>query len=738
MLRLAFGQLRNRFARYLSLFFAVFAAVGLTVGTVAIVQSLQATVSGLFDKPYAGVTQVAQVRSSQPFTVPEGAVFDQQLSTVVREEGSLYRTVNVRSIEDGPLQWRAIVEGRLPHGPGEVAVSDDTALGQVFELKQGTVTVVGRVEQSAQEQLNGGSSLFADAATVREWAGPNSVGELRSTAPITKAPGLTDIKTSAAHTKALSDKYLAGRAQYFLLLTAFMAVVAVVAMLVIFSSYSVIAAERQREFALLRAVGASGLQLQGSALVEAVILGAIAGVLGAPAGLWVAGWAGRNAADFGIRVPLDQVTLEPVWAVGIVLMGVLACALSAVPAAAGAIRKPLVASLSASAPRASRLGTALMLLLGAALLAVGWYAMGITGLSARRGLAVAIGAAGLIVFGAIALMAVIIPWLIFQLSRPLSAVPTLQLGMAFVGRQRLRAGALVAIVLAGAALVAAVFSGQQHIETYLLGKATNKGAVDVAVRALDGTAEASLVDALLATPGVAGGVSPHAVPVTSGDFTDTVLALSSEEGASVLRGPVTGAAPGELVLAANSPLRGTLSEGKTATVTLKGLPFDVKVRYSDGLESFVDPGVVPQLPVELPRPFVLLRTVGDVDQPADSAVVGNLRGVAAGAGEEVSFQEAFSARENIAEMAGRVLSLSTLMSVVAVLVALIGAVNTLLLMIRERRHDMTLLSAIGVTAPGRVLISAVELLFLAVPALIAGCYLGSWLGSWIAQVVTGV
>lgn len=737
MLKLALGQLRHRFARYLSLFFAVFAAVALTTGTVAIVQSLQSTVGGLFDKPYAGVAQVAQVRSSEPLTIPEGAVLEQQTSVSVKVDGNLYDQVTARSIAEGPLQWRAIQEGHLPHGPGEIAVSDDTPLGTVYQLKSGPVTVVGRVEQSAQEQLNGARTLFADPATINEWAGTTTVGELRSSKPIERQQGITDITSAQKHTQKLADKYLAKRGQYFLLLSAFMAVVAVVAMLVIFSSYSVIAAERRREYALLRAVGASAPQLQGSAVLEALILGGIAGVLGAPAGMWAAKWAGTNAGRFGIRVPLTDVSIDPLWAVAIALAGIAVCVLSALPAASGAIRSPLVSSLSASAPRATLWGP-VVLVVGAALVGGGWWYM-----PRANGIIEAIGIAGLIVFGAVLLLAVVLPWLIFAISRLLSALPSLQLGMAFVGRQRLRAGALVAIVLAGSALVGAVLSGQQRIESHLLSTATNKGAVDVAVRALDNTAEQELIDALLATPGVAAGVAPTALPVSFGGASDSALALLDTEGVPVLRGPVTGARPGELVLGTNSPLRSTLSDGQQATISVRGLEHDLTVRYNDGLETFIDPVTTPMLPAvvrpgvdtRMPQPFVLLRLEGDTDQKADSPVLKDLRRVAAGSAEEVSFQEAFSARQDIADMTARVLTLSTLMSIVALLVALVGAVNTVILMVRERRQDLSLLSAIGVGSAGRFTMLAVELIVLVIPASAVGWLLGGWLGDWVAGVV---
>ncbi|MEJ5929147.1 ABC transporter permease [Corynebacterium sp. H128] len=764
MIRLAIAQLRRRGWRYLSLFFAVFAAVALTVGTAAIVESLQATVNGMFDKPYKGVNTVAQVRSSDKAAVDEALAqipgeyaFDQQFSVSVKQEGSLYQSTYVRSIADGSLQWRDIVEGRLPVGPGEIAVVDNTALGSTLQLKTPgsdelkTVTVVGRTEQSAQEQLGGATALFVDATVARNWAGNSVSGELRAAEATTQQlktlpkSVVSEVADAQAHTAQLAGKYLSGRDQYFLLLTAFMIIVAVVAMLVIFSSYSVIAAERQREYALLRAVGASATQLQSSAMVESLILGVVAGAAGIPAGLWAAGWAGVNAEKIGVKVPLVDVSLAPTWLAAIFVVALVVCVVSAVPAARGSARRPLVDSLTASAPKQSILGVLVAPLLGCGLLgAGGWGLTRVSGYAGRRALVLAIGSSGLIVLGTALVLAVVLPWLIFQLSRLFAFAPTLHLGMAFVGRQRLRAGSLVAIVLAGTALVAAVLNGQQQIEGYLLGKATNKGAVDVMVRAMDGTAEQPLIDALAATPGVVSALSPVALPVSAGGASDNVLALSATEGASVLRGPVTGAGPGELVLGANSPLRNTLSDGQRAQIAIRGQTHDLSVRYSSGLESFVDPVVTPEVPAivrpgvdtRLPNPAVLIRVTGSHAQPADSPVVSELRTAAANAGEEVTFQEAFSARQDIAAMAARVLTLSTLMSVAAMLIAGVGALNTVTLAIRERAKDQTLLRAIGYGVLRKWITQAVEVIAVVIPALFVGWACGSALGLQIADVLT--
>ena len=54
---------------------------------------------------------------------------------------------------------------------------------------------------------------------------------------------------------------------------------------IIYNSFSILVAQRGREMALLRAIGASRRQVLGSVLLEAVVVGLIASVVGLAAGV---------------------------------------------------------------------------------------------------------------------------------------------------------------------------------------------------------------------------------------------------------------------------------------------------------------------------------------------------------------------------------------------------------------------------------------------------------------------
>src|SRR4029450_5441234 len=72
-------------------------------------------------------------------------------------------------------------------------------------------------------------------------------------------------------------------------LTAFAGIALLVATFSIYNTFSIIVAQRTRTAALLRAIGASRRQVLGSVLIEAVVVGAVASLLGLAGGVAVAG-----------------------------------------------------------------------------------------------------------------------------------------------------------------------------------------------------------------------------------------------------------------------------------------------------------------------------------------------------------------------------------------------------------------------------------------------------------------
>jgi putative ABC transport system permease protein len=167
-----------------------------------------------------------------------------------------------------------------------------------------------------------------------------------------------------------------------LLVFAFVALI--VGMFIIYNTFSIVVAQRMREMALLRAIGATQRQVLGSVIGESVVVGALASAIGVAAGVGLSiGLKGlMNALGFGI--PGNGVVLRPIAVIVGLLVGSVVTILSATIPARQAARVPPIAAMRAVAlerpiNRVRRIG------IGGAILALG-IAMLLMGLFGGSGL----------------------------------------------------------------------------------------------------------------------------------------------------------------------------------------------------------------------------------------------------------------------------------------------------------------------------------------------------------------
>lgn len=685
MIRLAIAQLLRNPLRYVGLLAAVVASVALTVAAAAVGLTVQSTVNSTFAAPYAGVEYV---RTGQPpANLPPGAVFDRVTQAAMLEKGNLYTSVSVTGVTEGPLQWREVTAGRLPRGDAEVATTGPTPpIGADVTLRFGTTevhaTVVGRVAPGSAELVSGSAGLIADNAALATWSPTDRpTGETRSTVPIEGG------ETVGAHVSTMTDRYFSSRSKYFLLLTAFTVVVAIVAALTIYSAMSVIAGARVRELGLVRAIGASTPGVVASLGLETLVLGVLGSAVGVPLGIVVARHAAGLATDLGIRVPLTSVGLPTPWLVAIGVAGTLVTVVSALPAAVSSTRRSTLDSIAGVQSRG------LMVVCGVA--AVG-FVMAAAAVRGRGGVLYAVAHGGFITLAVAALAALIIPAVLRV------RVPSARLGLAlgYASRQWARSAAIIGIVTVAVALVAAVHTGSTSLRNHFTDVASRQGAVDVTVTSLSGLVESDLVAQLRAAPGVAAvDVPPH---VKEG--------FAIDPHTPVLRTPI---AEGKVSLA-----RGASLETQLPTVR------------TNNTMTLVDESVVDKREGRATTIFV--RMEGDAVQ--DPSVADPVRDVVAGSPTPVTMWEGFGWRNDTVAMVERILTISRLMSLVALAVAAAGIIGTIVLSWRERARDRALINTLGLTPAGSAGVMALELVLLAVPAAVAGYAVGTWAGSFIAAV----
>ena len=148
---------------------------------------------------------------------------------------------------------------------------------------------------------------------------------------------------------------------------------------IIFNTFSITVAQRTREFALLRALGASGGQVMASVVIEAFVLGAIASAIGLAVGVLVAMGLESLLAGFGIDLPSSGLVLLPRTVFVSMALGVLVTVASSVVPARKAAKVSPMAALRESAPQTARWSRkrtvvgVLLTTLGAALLLLGLF-----------------------------------------------------------------------------------------------------------------------------------------------------------------------------------------------------------------------------------------------------------------------------------------------------------------------------------------------------------------------------
>ncbi|MET8878847.1 FtsX-like permease family protein, partial [Nocardia sp. NPDC004604] len=182
---------------------------------------------------------------------------------------------------------------------------------------------------------------------------------------------------------------------YFLL--AFGAIALIVGTFIIYNTFSMIVAQRLRELALLRAVGASRQQVGTSVVAEAFVIGLIGSAIGLACGIGLAFGLSALLNAFDLGLPTGSLTVLPRTVVVGLLVGLLVTVVSAYAPARRAAKIPPVEAMreefaSAGESLRVRTGSGILLAIAGAVLVV----LGAQKTGGHAALTVGIGALGLI------------------------------------------------------------------------------------------------------------------------------------------------------------------------------------------------------------------------------------------------------------------------------------------------------------------------------------------------------
>jgi putative ABC transport system permease protein len=267
--------------------------------------------------------------------------------------------------ELSPLNMR---EGEPPVGPAEVAMDAGTAEDNGFQVGDSVrvLTIHGTDDFTLTGIFTFGELNSLAGATLAAFETPvaqelmDRQGEFDEIAVVAEE-GVTDRELSKAVADAIGDEYdvvtsgQAGQEQadqikeglsfFNTALLSFAFIALFVGSFLIANTFSIIVAQRTREIALLRAIGATRRQIMTSIVGEALVTGLVASLVGVGAGILVAIGLQKVLAAFGVDIPTTGLVVSSRAVVVPIVVGLIITIVSAIGPARRATNVPPVAAL---------------------------------------------------------------------------------------------------------------------------------------------------------------------------------------------------------------------------------------------------------------------------------------------------------------------------------------------------------------------------------------------------------
>lgn len=793
MFKTILANLRRRKLRLLGTSVAVLLGVMFTSGTLVLTDSLNSAFDSLFSDVYAHTSAV--VRSNQTVSAnvqgvgkTRGKLSENLIAQVKKVPGVAdadgtitgytqlidTRGKAVGNPNQGPptfgttwsdnpqLNPYRLTAGHAPRTPGDVVLDQESAdntgykVGDKVDLLtptgRVTKTVVGIASFGDLKSAGGSSATFFTTPELQKLLGipgqvdeiavqaDRGVSEAQVVANITKAhlPSVEVItgKKASQEAKDAATQFV-GFFSTFLLV--FGAIALLVGAFIIANTFSILVAQRTKELALFRALGASRRQVMTSVVGEAFVVGVIASIVGLLLGYLVA--LGLQAALFNSSGFKPPTTLSP-RTVGLsMLIGIGITVLSALlPARRASKVPPITAMQSVAIEDTSRgrirgfVGAGLLLLAAVVLVAgVSGHEPILVGLGALLGLA------GAVVFGPV--MAVALGSL---LGRGLTATGGVasQLGQQNVLRNPKRTASTASALMIGATLVcaisvfaaSAVASINKLVDDNFAGavvvQSTGNGIPLQLVHELEQHPELGTVASLSFVPATVDGRGTLLTSTNPASYSKLVNIDVSKGSLSDLGDDsvaVSTAEANKYNYKLGSKLSVQFINGTKKTFTVKAIYGNLQMGGQVlGTRGALDGGLiapVAQLAFVAGQPGADPNTVRDA--------VENL----ARTDPTTKVQTAAEFRESMAARMNTFLNIVYGMLLLAVIIALIGIVNTLGLSILERTRELGLLRAIGMTRKQLRTAVRTEALLIALTGTIIGLVLGTAIGAALIKSI---
>jgi putative ABC transport system permease protein len=377
---------------------AIILGVAMISGTYVLTDTISAAFTTIFDKSYENADAVVsgkvafkntqsdteeipafpasvlgKVRQLPDVAAAEGSISDE--AKLVGRDGktishgfaaSLAFSVNPEGSQRfNPL---TLVDGKWPSGGTQIAIDQKTAGDEGYKVGDtiGVSTddgvqqyeIEGIAKFASVSSIGGATIAIFDLPTaqrlfhkegqldeVQAAAKPGVtpaklVDEIRPVLPVT-----AEVKTAEDQAKSQADDINEGISIFQKVLLAFAGVALFVGAFVIANTLSITIAQRVREFATIRTIGGSRRQVLKTVMVEALVVGIVASVIGLGVGLLLAKGLNALFVAIGLDFPKGDTVIATRTIVVSLLVGVIVTLLASLRPAIRATRVPPIAAV---------------------------------------------------------------------------------------------------------------------------------------------------------------------------------------------------------------------------------------------------------------------------------------------------------------------------------------------------------------------------------------------------------
>lgn len=667
---------------------------------------------------------------------------------------------------DGRDRAYDFTEGSGPVEDGQVALDKDTAAKGGYRVgdrvrvatngpvKEYTLSGVFTTEDGAVS-AGGSLVLFDNSVAQKQFV---KEGFYRS-ATVAAAPGtdadklLDEVlkvvpKAATAQTgQALADQQAkdieAGLGALKQVLLGFAGIALFVGVFLIANTFTMLVAQRTRELALMRAVGASRKQITRSVLTEAGLVGLVASLVGYGLGIAMAVGLRSGMNAFDLKVPGGPLVLTATPVVAAVSVGVLITMFAAWLPGRRAAKIPPVAAMSSVHAAATTKSLVVRNSIGAALTALGVVLIVLgAGTGGDDGRMYIAGGAFVTLIGVI----VLIPLLsrpVIALIRPLFVglfgVSGKLAGLNAVRNPR-RTGATASALAIGLTLVTGLsvlgttvgaaldkMTTEQIRADYMISMASGEGMNRDALAAIEKTPGATAVSPQMAGWFTLKGKDVSASGVTPGDI-ERVIKLNT------VKGSLDSLGKGQIAIAEKTATKQGWKVGDKLPVEFgdkKKGELTVGAIFEDS--EFVSPVMIDSKTIAaheqqsyIPQIFV------SMDGGASAA---NEKAIAKAMGDNpaVTVMDQKDIRDLFGGQINMLLNIMYGLLAMALIIAILGVVNTLAMSVFERQQEIGMLRAIGLDRRRVKRMVRLEAVVISLFGAVVGIGLGSFLGWAIGE-----